>query len=162
MRYLSRRNALLAGIGGAPLLALTGCPTTTVTLSQLAQYAQAAANAAADVLAQIPTGSVPSGLAAIVTAIGNGATSIVNSGVGTTVTSFAQTVYDGIKAILPIAAPLLSTIPGVGLGLAALQALMPWIAQLAGLVAAPLVASAALAAIPVITVQQALKQYAAK
>ena len=158
---VSRRAALLTGLGAVGV-GLAGCTTTPPTLSQLAQYAQAAAAAANDVLAQIPTGSVPPALVAIVTDISNGATAIVNSGVGTTTTSFAQTVYDGIKAVLPIAAPLLGTIPGVSLGLAALQALMPWIASLAGLVAAPLVKTAAIAAIPPMTVGQALALYGHK
>jgi hypothetical protein len=158
MLTLTRRTAVMA----TPAVLLAGCTGTAPTLSQLAQYAQAASAAAQDVMAQIPSGSVPANLAAIVTDINNAAKAIVASGVGTTTTSFAQTIYDGIKTVLPIAAPLLGAIPGLGLALSALQAIMPFIASLAGLVAAPMVRTKAMAAIPQMTAAQALKLYGPK
>ena len=137
--------------------------TGVVTLSQLAQYAQAAANAAQDILPNLTGITVPPALPGYITAISSAAAAIV-AGAPAAGASWAQQLYDAIKALLPIAAPLLDLVPvpGISLGLAALQALLPMIATAAGLQAAPLVKTAALAKIPVISVAQAMKQYGTK
>lgn len=148
--------------GFTALLFVAGC--AGVTLSQLAQYAQAAANAAQDVLTNLNgVANVPPAVAGYITTINTAAGAIV-AGAPAAGASWAQQLYDAIKAVLPIAAPLLDLIPvpGISLGLAALEALLPMIATAAGLQAAPLVRTAVLAKVPVISVAQAMKQYGSK
>ncbi len=150
---LNRRAALLGGMSILPLLA--GC---ALTPSQLVQYATAALNAAQDLVASggvtLPA-SVKQAIADVTTAA-----NAVITGLPAGAVSWPQALYDAVKALLPLAAPLLGTIPGLSLGLAALQALLPFIAQAAGLAA--VAAAPAVRGIPSMTLAQALKLYGGK
>ncbi len=147
---ITRRHSLMA----ATALGLAGC-TTTPTLSQLAQYAQAAANAGAAVLAQIP--NPPAVLQTAIAALKSAASAVIGAGINPAA-SVAQQVYDAIKVVLPLASPFVSAVPGVGIAISAIEALLPFIAQAAGLTAA-VAAAPTVPGVPVMTVQQALKLY---
>lgn len=147
------RRTILATTALAPV-GLAACGTT---ISQLDQYATAAENAAIDVLQYLPVNSTTTALIGYLNdAKTAGAAILANA--PATGASWAQQLYDAVKAALPIAAPLLSTIPGVSLGIAALQALLPLIASAAGLTAAT-TAAAGVPGIPLMTPAQALKLY---
>lgn len=155
---MNRRHLLTTAAIALPV-ALAGCGT--ITASQVAQYATVAENAAADVLSAVASvANIPAPTVATVTsylADVKTAAAAVIAGAPATGASWQQQLYDAIKAVLPIAAPLLSVIPGVGLGLAALQAILPIIASWLGLTgAAPAVG---VPGIPAMTAAQAVKLY---
>ena len=156
------RRDLLSATALIPItMALAACPNTTST--QIAQYATAAENAAADVLSVVTsaTSAIPAPTAAQILqylADVKAASTAIIANAPATGASWQQQLYDAIKAVLPIAAPFLSVVPGVGLGLAALQAIMPVVASWLGLVGAP--ATVAVPGIPAMTPAQALKLYA--
>jgi len=155
---LTRRH-LLASTPVAGAAILTAC--SAVTVSQVAQYATVVENAAADVLTAVaPAASISAATVTTVTGyltVAKTAAAAIINGAPAAGASWEQQLYDAIKAVLPIAAPLLSVVPGVGLGLAALQAVLPIVASWLGLTgAAPTVA---VAGIPAMTAAQALRLY---
>lgn len=159
---MNRRAALRFAVLTPATLLLAACPGG-LTTSQIASYATAAENAAADVLAAItPTANIPAPTLAQINgylADVKAAAAALAASAPAAGASFEQALYDGIKAVLPIAAPLLSTIPGVGLGLAALQAILPVVAGWLGLTGAPAQAPATVPPIPTMNAAQALKLY---
>lgn len=151
MNTLTRRHSLLASVA---ILASAGMLTACggFTTSELAKYSQAAANAAKNILAVVP--NPPADLATAVSALAAAADAV--QGIGPSTASAAQQVYDAIKVVLRVAAPFVAPIPGAGIAVGAILALMPFIATAAGLVATP---AAAVAGAPHMTAAQALKLY---
>jgi hypothetical protein len=141
------------------------CSTGTPTVSQFAQYATVALNAASEALTAITNAApslIPAPTLATVTSYLNevkAASAALAAGAASAGASWQQQLYDGIKAVLPVAAPLLSVIPGAGLGLAALQAVLPIVASWLGLTGAA--STVGVPGIPAMTQAQAVKLYGA-
>lgn len=161
---LSRRSLLAATTALIPTTLLVSCSGTT--LSQLAQDAQAAVNAAQAVdNGLIAAGAnIPSSVAGYLSVIGASATAIENATSGSTGSLPSQLVAAG-EAVLPILATAAAAIPGIGatvsLGLSALRVLITTIASEAGLSSvstAP--ANAAMAAIAPMDITTARRLYA--
>ncbi len=158
------RRAILAGL---PLLALTACPSGTGTstpspVSQLITWATIALNAAQDVLAAVGAGLPPNVTSAINQVIS--AANAVISGLPAGTASWPQVLYDGLKALLALAttpplSALVSTVPGVGLALGAMQVLLPLLAGLLGVTA---LAPPPVKGVPLLTYDRALQIYGAK
>jgi hypothetical protein len=146
---LTRRTAILS----VPLAALAACAGTTSTT--VANYAQVAENAAIDVLGYLPSSPTTTALIGYLNDAKTAAAAIIANAPATGA-SWQQQLYNAIVAALPVAAPLLSSIPGASLGIEALQAVAPLVAAALGLAGAPLVAASG---IPVITFAQAQRVY---
>jgi len=150
------RRHLLAAVALAPLVACAG-----TTMSKRAQYVVAAGNAARDFVSVLPASAMTAQIQdwANKIAAAGAAVAANPSAAGA---GWAQQAYDAVKALVPVAAPLVASIPAASLALAALDALLPFIAQSAGLVGAPMIASPAVAALPAMTLAEAMARYGAK
>lgn len=150
------RRPLLRATALIPVaLALAACPGGSVATTQIAQYATVAENAAAELLMQFTPSATTATVAQYLADVKTAAAALLANAPAAGA-SWQQQLYDAIKAVLPIAAPLLGTVPGMSLGLAALQAILPVVASWLGLVG---VARMSLPLVPPMTPEQALKLY---
>jgi hypothetical protein len=154
------RRKLLTTAAVVVTLPLLMAGTCAVTLAQGAQYVVAAGNATSDCLSNLPTSAVTTEIKSLTTTIVGAATAVAAAPVAAGA-SLGQQAYNAIKSLLPLAAPFVAAIPGAGLGIMALQALLPFIAQFAGLVGAE-TAGALDSRIPQMSIAQVMKAYGQK
>jgi hypothetical protein len=154
---LSRRHVLATASALIPAALLAGCAGGP---SALATYAITADNAALQLLTTLPASPTTTAAIAALKALDAIAAPIAATP-SVSGASIAQQLYDAVKAALPVAIPLASVVPGLSLGLGALQALLPVLAQLGGLQAAA-AAIAPAPGVPVMTAAQAVALFGPK
>jgi hypothetical protein len=155
--HLSRRHLLAATSALVPAALLAGCASGP---SVLATYAITADNAALQLLTTLPATPTTTAAIAALKALDAVAAPIASTP-SISGASVAQQLYNAVKVALPVAIPLASAVPGLSLGLGALQALLPVLAQLAGLQAA-VAATAPAPGVAVMTAAQAVALFGPK
>ena len=155
------RRTILLGASALVPLALAGC---ALTPNQMAVYAQTADNAAKAVLSSLPPSVVvPSVVSSAIATIGDLAAKVAatpTTGTASPAAQFIQAAEMGLPMVASFVSGLGAPGAAAALALAAINAVLPFIAQMAGITPPAAVAlGSPLAKLPRMTAAQAVAMY---